>query len=166
MTTTAELLAFIGRVIASDAGLSAWCVSKYGKTPTVYVGDNIEDPPIDSDYPVVVIDAPQFAWGNSGPSLRWSFTVWCGVYDEGITEEAIKDGEEVEGEPEPETLATIKTYSGFVDAETFREKVERVLVAARFAKVSFNTESEPVSLYPKFLSISFPTIEQINIRRR
>ncbi len=50
-----DLIEKMRDAIKDEASISAWCVSQYGSTHTVYVGADRDDPPPQEDYPVVVI---------------------------------------------------------------------------------------------------------------
>ncbi|MDY0242574.1 MAG: hypothetical protein RBR34_10385, partial [Rhodospirillaceae bacterium] len=71
MLTTSELIEKIRDAVANSQEISAWCVSKYGKTPTVFVGIDIENPPAETDYPVIVIEGVAEAYGNSQSMIAW-----------------------------------------------------------------------------------------------
>jgi len=158
MSSTSEIITLIRDAIASDLALSAWCVSKYGNTPTIYVGINIDNPPESENYPLVIIEEITEARGNAQNMMSWIVSIGCGIIDDTIVDATVK--------VDTTTVSTTKTFSGVADVEAFREKVEDILKSSRFAKLSFNTESIPINLYPEFNSFTFVTVEQIATRRR
>lgn len=165
MLSTAELIEKLRDAVSGSTSLSAWCVSKYGKVPTVFVGIDIENPPAEADYPVVVIEGITEVNGNAQNTLSWVADIGVGVYDETITSAAVTIPGETP-EDDPVTIATTKTYSGVLDVETFREKVQALLKAERFAKLTFDSKAETINAYPEFISTINVTIEQIQTRRR
>lgn len=162
---TATLLTLIRDAIASDADLSQWCYTKYGRRPTVCVGVDMENPPGAADYPVVVIEDITETRGNAQNILSWVVSIGVGIMDETITTAAVTTPG-AKPEDDPVLLSTTKTLAGLSDVETFREQIEALLVRSRFAKITFTTESAAINLYPEFNAFTFATIEQIHTRRR
>lgn len=145
---TSELLLKIADVLQNDSDLNAWCIARFSKAPTIYLWSDENAPPPEEDYPVICIPKIAQTRGPDRRNVMWQVFIGFGVVNSEIT-----------------TDGALKTYSGFIQAEQFREYAEAALKKARFAKIDFQGNSGNEGEYPLFVSYTTPTIELINIRR-
>ena len=158
-----DLIEKTKNLLATDPDILDWCLETYEKYPTVYVGMNRENPAPKEDYPIIAITDLVEIHGNAVSTRTFDMAIGCGILDDGITETAAV--EEV-GEETPELRATVKEHDGISAVESLRGLVEAALKKARFAKVTFETESGSFSTYPLFVSFTVATVEVVNCRRR
>lgn len=158
-----ELIKKIKNLLATDTAILAWCLEAFGKYPTVYVGMNRENPAPKEDYPIIAITDLVELHGNATSTKTYDVAIGCGVLDYGITKTSAI--EEV-SEETPELRAAVTEHDGIIAGETLRALVESALKQARFAKVTFETESGSFATYPLFVSFTIATVEVINCRRR
>lgn len=150
--TTAELIEQIKTALSSDATLTAWCQQTFGKSQTVCIDVDENNPPNpETDYPIIVVASIQHARGDSSRELCWELEMGVGVVNETI---------EVEGDGRSRTL------TGFIQVETLRELAENALYRARIADVSTRGATGSSSYYPLFISGTILPIRILKSNRR
>jgi len=147
--TTAELCAEIRNAIATDSALLAWCVAQFGKSPSVWVGIDEENPPAASQYPVIALLKIDQIRGGSKDENVWELTLGIAVSNNGIV-----------------TSGITYTYTGMLQAETLRELAEDSIYRAKLSSADSDGQSMSINDYPLFISFSVMTIRILRTTRR
>jgi len=122
---TATLLENIRDHLADDAAIRAWCQTAGYDRPTIYLGVDENDPPPASAYPVIVIGGFSREDGNSY-EIIYSVDIAVGISNNSVSVS--------------EDRKTV-TYSGMIEAENLADHVEKSLLRAAFAAVTFQAEA-------------------------
>ena len=151
--TTAEVLLAAQAALLSDAELKAWCTAQFGQAATVWLGIDNNQPPAESEYPVVAIASVEQARGGGRGEIGWRLMVGVGV----INEELDSDG-------------SARTYTGFLQAETLRELAENALYRARVQGLTVGLDSEAEasseSYHPLYVSYTTVIVSALKSTRR
>lgn len=148
--TTAELLERIKTALSSDAALTSWCQQTFGKSQTVCMDIDENNPPDpETDYPIIAVISIRQIRGDSVREISWELELGVGV----VQEEIVTDGNS-------------KTLTGFIQAETLRELAEDALYRSRIADISSRGETGSASHYPLFISGAVIPIKTLKSNRR
>lgn len=148
----AELIEKMKSAAINDTALAAWCTATYGKAPTFLVGVDENNPPAESDYPVIVAVATKTGRSTADKNTSLTLEFGLGLID---SDTATTDG---------------TTYYGTIRMETFRELFEDAVFRAKLVgTVSVEGESGD-NMYPLFvgyvtLTISAPKSYMAGIAR-
>lgn len=147
--TTTDLLLTILNALASDRGLTQWCMEQFGKTHKVFLGIDEQHPPQADDYPLVVINGVSQIRGEGQYERQWLVSLGVGLVNETVT-----------------TSGNTITYDGMSQAETMRELAENCLYLARIASMGSEGETSSESYHPLYLSYSAVTVKLLKSNRR
>lgn len=132
-----ELLISLRDTFANDQTISNFCQNKYGKTQKVFLGVDHRNPPLQGDYPIIVIFSVDKAPREEGSG--WSIkeaSIGVGV----INETSVTDGNKV-------------TYPGMEEVQKLRELVEDAIFNAKIGvKVDVNVGTASEMIWPLFRS--------------
>lgn len=148
--TSIELIEQIKTALASDDRIRNWCIQNFGKTHTVFVDIDENNPPVPGeDYPVIIITGLNQVRGVSVRELSWTLELGVGV----VNDEIIVDGNS-------------KTMTGFGQAHALRELAENAIYRTGLGDVSSRAESGSTSYFPLFISGTMIPIKQLKTNRR
>lgn len=151
--TTAEILQAAQAAILADAELTAWCTAQFGHASTVWLGIDSNQPPAESDYPVVALASVEQSRGGGRGEIGWRLMIGVGVINEAL----VSDG-------------SARTYPGFLQAETLRELAENALYRARVAwltvEVDSDAEASSESYHPLYVSYTTVIVSALKSTRR
>lgn len=147
--TTHELLVLLRDALADDMILDRWCVEQFGKSPTVYLGIDEENPPPEEDYPVVAIVGADHVRGEAERETGWPVFIGVAIVNTSI-----------------ETDGKKRTYVGLLQAEALREHAENAIYRARIAGVGSSGNASQESFFPLFVSYSTVTVKELRSTRR
>lgn len=141
-----KVLESLRDAIASDAGVTDWCNLYYSRGHKVFLGYNREQPPIDDDWPAVVIASVDFLESKLSME-RHKITI--GIYI---------------GDESEDTSGNKITFAGFANSEELREVVEKAIVRnqKKIGKVEFEANTLETPLFPLFTAITMPIVEIIS----
>ncbi len=148
--TQQELISAITQTWLSDEPLTAFCQTNYGKSPTIYIGLNVFDPPAQETYPVLVIDGITRKSGIGSNKTVYAVELGAALINESIKRNSDNTTIELEG---------------FTHVKTLIELSENALINARIGKIDWAGESGSVSEHPIHVGFSSITIEVINSRK-
>jgi len=148
------LLKSIAEAVAGDESVTAWCADRYGKSQTVYVYVDEENPPSESDYPVVAVISADAERGDAKAETVYEIDVGCGVISEEKEESALPGG------------GRIVEYKGFTEAEEFRTEVENALFRAKILPLDATARSSVVGVFPLFVSYMTLRFKTLKSTRR
>lgn len=80
MNRTAVINGCIAALAASTA-ITSWCQGNYAKGQTVYHGANEQDPPPESDYPLIIFGAPGSSAGVASEEHVLQLVLGVGVFN-------------------------------------------------------------------------------------
>jgi len=146
-----EMIFKVRDALASDQDLTNWCREKFSRPPIILTGVDDNNPPAETDYPVIAIIDVTCRRGNTRGRISIDVTLGCGVVQETIEHDA---------------AAGTRTCLGFIQAETLRSLTEEALAKARFARLTFLGDTAGISSFPEFVSFTTITIETVSERRR
>lgn len=161
-----HLLTKIRDTIAADATLQAWVTSNFaGKTPTVYLGIDENDPPTSLAYPAIAIVRVQQSRAEDDNKSGFRIRIGVGLEKTGSTTVVGKNGQQV-------TIYTTISWLGFSLAEAFREQAENALYRGLQAALTLGSDDGDViirtdgeggdeSHYPLFASYFNLTVEVV-----
>lgn len=153
--TTAEVLLALQAAIVADSALNAWCLAEFGSSPTVWIGLDEQNPPVEADYPLVSLVGIDQGRGEARGEIQWQVHVGCGVVNSVLLA--------------PEGAAT-RTYSGLLQAETLRELTENAFYRMRPAGVTIGVDSSgeasSVSYHPLYVSYTTVVVSSLKTNRR
>ena len=153
--TTAELLTALQAALVADTALNAWCVTQFGAAPTIWIGLDEQNPPVESDYPLVALVGVDQGRGGARGEIQWQVHIGVGVVNPALLS--------------PEG-ATTRTYSGMLQAETLRELAENALYRMRPAESAINIDSSgeasSVSYHPLYVSYTTVLVSSLKSNRR
>lgn len=151
--TTAEVLQAAQAALIADTELTAWCVDQFGQVATVWLGIDSNQPPAESEYPIVAIATVEQARGGGRGEIGWRLMIGVGV----INDELVSDG-------------SARTYTGFLQAETLRELSENALYRVRIPGLTVGLDSEAEasseSYHPLYVSYTTVMISALKSTRR
>lgn len=151
--TTAEVLQAAQAALLSDTELTAWCVDQFGQVATVWLGIDNNQPPAESEYPIVAIATVEQSRGGGRGEIGWRLMIGVGV----INEELDSDG-------------SARTYTGFLQAETLRELAENALYRSRIPGMTVSLDSEAEasseSYHPLYVSYTTVIVSALKSTRR
>ena len=145
------LLESIRDILATSQEIADYCQQKWGKIHTVFLGYNRENPPTDEFWPAIVIAAIS---AIEKRNMREVYRITIGVYAGTETIE--------------ENVNKI-TFTGFVNSEEFREKIEEEILKqiSTLGKIEISGNTlEDAMLFPFFPSITAFVIENITSMRK
>ena len=150
--TTGELLQAVQTALLNDSGVAAWCLDEFGKAPTIWLGLDEQNPPVESDYPLISIVAIDQARGNSRGEIEWQLHLGVGIVNNGLT-----------------SAGNGRTYPGMLQAENLRELAENALYRTRISGVSIDVgssgEASSVSYHPIYVSYTTIAFSGLKSRR-
>jgi hypothetical protein len=146
-----EIIKQIMNVWATDGSIQEFCMDAYGIKPLIKGFSNPDDPPPESDFPLIEFYGFRNGGGMSEPVLKAEMLVGFAVSDDGIEENA--------------DLRTISSI-GFERAHTLRSLAEIALYKARIGKITWKGEADPLMTFPVFTATSAITLETQNIKPR
>lgn len=152
-----ELLLIIGTHLEQDAEIKAWSNTNFGKDHTVYIGLDTESPPVESEYPLVIIFYVERLRGEGSRLQTFATEIGTGIFNK----ELIKPDES--GSP------NLKVYKGLFQVEDFRELVEESLFRAMpkiQGKVDVSGETTTDVFFPFFRSNTLISMEFIRTSRK
>lgn len=147
--TTSELLVSIRNALATDATLATWCTANLAAQPTIFLGIDDVKPPAEDDYPIVAVVGIEQSRGESERELEWSVMLGIGV----VNEEIVSSG-------------SMRTRSGWLQAESLREQVENALYRARIASAVSAGDASSECFHPLYVSYSTVTFTVLKTTRR
>jgi hypothetical protein len=147
--TTNDLLIAVRDALAADAALDAWCQAKFGKSATIFIGIDEQNPPAESDYPLVSLTGVTHDRGDSSQEINWDVFLGIGVVNTTIT-----------------VSYNTKTAEGLLQAETMRELAENAIFRAKIAPAKSSGLSSTESYYPLYVSYTALTISALKSSRR
>lgn len=147
--TTTEVLQAMSNALADDAALNSWCTAQFGKAPSVFLGIDENRPPAEEDYPVIALVGVEQARGQDRRELEWRVFLGVGV----VNDEIIQSG-------------SIRTRSGFLQAETLREVAENALYRARLCDIESAGDASGESYHPLYVSYTTVTVRALKSTRR
>lgn len=113
MTDMLGLIETWGDTVADDAAIKAWSQTNYSRDHNVFTGGTDEDdPPEESEYPIVVIGMDTKRIGFETLTKAHSILVICGISKKGYT---------------PTGKANQQELTGVIYIETFRKLVENAI---------------------------------------
>lgn len=140
------ILTNIRDAINSDAAVTAWCQTNYSVDPAIYLGIDQENPPDESEYPLIAV----FPWSKESGTVRedegFGVGLLVGVFDENRT----KSGNLVE-------------YIGIQKIIELRRLVITAAAGADFdggMVTTVDVEYEPVEMFPLFLASNNLSIDR------
>ena len=155
MMDATEFMTELADRLSNDKDIVAWCVEKFGRGPTIFLGIDENAPPEQDDYPSIAISGVSRAMTQNHYQKSWDIGIGIGIYEETISSSEIAHGS---------ATVILKKFDGFLLAEAFIDLIEKCII--RKFKVTFQGEHSTVSYYPLFVSYTTATIEQIvNMRR-
>lgn len=150
--TTAEVLQAAQAALLADSGLTAWCTAQFGRAPTVWLGIDNNQPPAESDYPVVAIATVEQARGLGRGEIGWRVMIGVGLVNDELL-----------------SVGLARTYTGFLQAETLRELAENALYRARIPGLTVGLDSEAEasseSYHPLYVSYTTMLISALKSTR-
>ena len=151
--TTADVLLAVQAALLADTELTAWCTVQCGQAPTIWVGINEQQPPVESDYPLVSIAGVEHGRGGSRGEIEWRLHVGVGVVNDELDSDAYG-----------------RTYTGFLQAETLREFAEDALFRARIPGLTIGVDSSgeaaSESYHPLYVSYTTVLVSALKSTRR
>lgn len=140
-----EIITAISKAIAGSEEISSWCADEYGKTHTVFVGQNMQKPATDESCPAVIF--PHFARAPlDDQHTNYVVEIIVMVKDEELP---VVDSE----------YTNLVTMTGFVNVAHLAELVAREIVKLPH-KVDASTESIPNQVWPIFTHSVIVSIEK------
>lgn len=146
---TSELLTALRDFLKDDSEILNWSNEKYEHGHFVALGVNMKDPPSTAMFPLIMIIGAKKISSSSSNRLIWEVRIGF----------AVGNNKKIE-------LENTVTYTGLLQCEDFKDKVEDVLSKKGFgAKISFESDPQDIKDFPQFVSGSILTIEMIKRRR-
>jgi hypothetical protein len=131
------LLNALVNAIATDADLTAWCNTTYGRQHKVFVNIDKRNPPGEEDCPFVIIFPIQKRVGRGGVGQKLhGFEADCCIYNEDS------------GTP---TEPNVLWCTGVTEIEAFRKKVETAIANINISNILLETidiEYEVIESFP------------------
>lgn len=151
--TTAEILQAAQAALIADAELTAWCTAQFSQAPTVWLGIDSNQPPVETDYPVVALASVEQSRGGARGEIGWRLMIGVGVINEALV-----------------SSGSARTYPGFLQAEDLRELAENALYRARVAGLTVGVDSEAEasseSYHPLYVSYTTVIVSALKSTRR
>lgn len=147
--TTTEVLQAMSNALADDAALNSWCTVQFGKQPSVFLGIDENRPPAEEDYPVIALVGVEQARGQDRRELEWRVFLGVGV----VNDEIAQSG-------------SVRTRTGFLQAETLREFAENALYRARLCDTESAGDASGESYHPLYVSYTTVTVRALKSTRR
>ena len=147
--TTSELLIAIRNALATDATLAAWCTENLAATPTIFLGIDDAQPPAEDEYPLIAVVGIEQERGESERELSWSVMLGIGVVNEEIA-----------------ASGSMRTRTGWLQAEGLREQAENALYRARIASAVTSGNASQECFHPLYVSFSTLTFTTLKSTRR
>lgn len=145
----ADVIDLIGSALTTDATFLAFCQAQFAKAPAVYIGVDEQDPPPESAYPVAAVTDVREISSVEENRRTFEIDIGFGVVN---TEKAVNGNR--------------TTFSGFIQAERFREAGElAILRALQSVQVRFAGDAGRIHAYPTFVSYTTLTVEEVASRR-
>lgn len=142
MSDLAETIAAIRDALKADPGISAWCQQKYQRQHKVFVGMDDENPPPETDYPLIVIEPFGHKWGLKSRSEEARVFIDCGIVQSAV-----------------DIAGNVVELRGIQEIETLRRMVEERLFRAGLLIAESEAASRSGYFFPVFWSGSEVTIE-------
>ena len=147
--TTVEVLQAMSNALADDAALNSWCTEQFGKAPSVFLGIDEIRPPAEEEYPVIALVGVEQARGQDRRELEWRVFLGVGVVNDEITQSG-----------------SLRTRTGFLQAETLRELAENALYRARLCDTESAGDASGESYHPLYVSYTTVTVRALKSTRR
>lgn len=112
MADILTLLETIGDTVADDAAIKTWCQTNYSRDHNVYLGVDIQNPPLETDYPLVHIFMGSKQVGYELDTKVHVIETVYGIHKTGLTSSG---------------KANLFEYTGVIHIEQFRKKVETAI---------------------------------------
>lgn len=149
-----DLLILLGTKIEESQELKDWSQTHFGKDHTVYIGIDQENPPEETDYPLIVIFYIERIRGESDKRITYSAEIGAGIFKEGVVF------------PDQTENPNLKSYAGLPLVEEFRELLEDVLLYSKIGLVDVTGETTTEVYYPFFRSNTLFSLEFIRTSRK
>lgn len=134
----AEFMEAMGRAVAADSELQAWCAVTLGRKALVLVGTDDRNPPPEAAYPLITFDDVVEARGESTREILYSIDFTVGL----INRERVEDGD-------------FRMLSGLPQVVEFKGMVEGAMLRSGLAAaIEFRGEDAPLSIFPTFYGFS------------
>ncbi|MCK5614115.1 hypothetical protein KAR91_70275 [Candidatus Pacearchaeota archaeon] len=112
---SSQLLTELRDIIDASAELKVFTQNLYSKDPKIFLGEDLENPAEQADFPVIVIYAVERGErGESDNKISYDAEIGCGIVNSTVT----TSGQKV-------------TLPGIVEVEQFREAVEDAIFKAQ-----------------------------------
>ena len=137
LTQIETIITQVHDTISTSVDVEYYCQLKYSKSPQVFLGIDEDNPPVPSDYPVIVVfSISRSARGESNKFLDYEVVIGVGIINDSKT----VDGKKI-------------IYPGLLEAEHLRELVESSLFCAGIAhKTDVGAETYSDVIFPLFRS--------------
>lgn len=96
MVKFSDITSHAKTAIRADAALEAWCQDKFSKSPKIYIGLDVANPPKESDCPFIALVAPRRTGGVEAGMLTHELVITFGLVCSDITVDSTGD-ETIEG---------------------------------------------------------------------
>jgi len=147
--TIEDVLKVVQETIANDAEIEHFCQLKYAKSFKVFQGIDEDNPPTQSDYPIVAIFSINRARrGESSKFVEYDVAIGIGV----LNEKKEVDGNKI-------------TYPGMAEAERLRELVEASIFGKVAHKVDVSGETSSEIIFPLFRSDTIVRLSYVQTNR-
>lgn len=132
-----EVLVILKDVISTNEAIKTYCQSKYSKDHTVYLFVNPDDPPLEEDYPMIVIYSVYRSKRGEGQRDK----IYNALIGVGIRNET------------KSRVGNIVEFTGGIEVEELRELVEYAIFESKIAlKVGVTGETVTEVEFPIFRS--------------
>lgn len=135
-----DLMTALATHLATDSELQNWCVANLGKTLTVQLGVDENNPPAEEDYPIVAIPDVVEKRGEDSRYQVLNVDLACGLINAQVTE-----------------ADNLKTYQGMPQVADLKHQIESACFRLPGVGCSVAGDSAPVSFYPLF--VGYTTVE-------
>ena len=138
---TTDIIIAIKDAWENYSKINAFCEEEGLPEPTIFIGLDLDELPGAGDFPVMILQGLSEIKENAR-AKEFACDIAVGVVND-----------------EVRTVGRVRELMGFSQVERFRALAEEAIIKAHLGRVGFTGETEQVSLFPMFVSMSTVTIE-------